>query len=85
MEHCLWIKLKYLKPIQRIPGIKQSEKAKYYFLFIFQIGWSIVFQEKGPQPVEGEIWFFSKCFIFTEEFWVQKHAAWKWKFTVWDF
>lgn len=49
MEHCLWIKLKYLKPIQCIPGIKQSEKAKY-FLFIFQIGWSIVFQEKGPQP-----------------------------------
>lgn len=47
MEHCLWSKLKYLKLIQRIPGIKQSEKAKY-FLFIFQIGWSIVFQEKGP-------------------------------------
>lgn len=49
--------------MQHILGDKQAEKAGY-FLFIFQIGWDVVFPEKGPWPGEAEDWLPSEGFVF---------------------
>lgn len=64
IEHYLWIKLNDFKAVQHIPGVKQAKKAGY-FLFIFQIGWDMVFLEKGPWPGEVEDWLSSGGFVFT--------------------